>query len=123
MSNPVPADVVKDGDTVTVQFVGPDGSTKPADLITSTGRLRVVADGDLMLGYYIVAHANGNSGPDVACITHRLPAEPPVGSMVLDCDGDYWAHVPDGWVLIKESASRHAWKAVGGEYDFKVVTG
>ena len=97
------------------------GSAKPADLITVSGVLRLGPADDLRLGHYIVAHANGNPGPEVGCITNRIPAEPPVGAMVRDEDGDYWARTPEGWVLIKESSSRHDWNAVGGSYAVEVV--
>lgn len=117
MSNPVPASEVKNGDFVKVQFKVDD------DFFTIEGKAREDSrDGDLIVAGWVIAHANGNPGPYQFCVIERTPAEPPVGSMILDCDGDYWAHVPDGWVLIKESASRHAWRAVGGEYDFEVVT-
>lgn len=117
MTNAVPADVVREGDLVTVQFAAPDGSTKPDDLIVITGRLRLSA-GDLMLGRYVVAHANGNHGPDAFCITDHLPAEPPVGVIVQDDEGDYWAHLPEGWVVMTERARAQAfsWRKISTDY-------
>lgn len=118
MTNAVPADVVREGDLVTVQFAAPDGSTKPDDMVVITGRLKGLSNGDLVLGFYTVAHANGNLGPDAFCITDRLPAEPPVGTMVKDHEGDYWAHTPEGWVVITGRAREQAcsWRKISDDY-------
>jgi len=122
MTNPVPADVVKIGDTITAQFLEDCAETNgPEDLLTITGKVRPAVDGDLWLGGWIVAHNNGNPGPNLVCVIERTPAEPPVGTVLLDQDGDYWAHVPDGWVCIEARASRGQWKNIAGRYDLSVV--
>jgi len=118
MNNPVPADVVKIGDLVTVQFRGDNGSAKPDDIVTASGRVRLGPEGDLMLGLYIVAHANGNAGPDTICVIKRTPAEPPVGTMIIDGDGDYWAHVPEGWVFLnlERRGGAKTWEKLAEDY-------
>lgn len=120
--SPVPADVVKIGDVVTVQFRGDNGSSKAEDIVTASGKVRLGPEGDLMLGLYIVAHANGNAGPDTICVIERTPAEPPVGSVLEDQDGDYWVHLPDGWVCIDDRHSRGQWKNIANRYEFEPVT-
>lgn len=122
-TNPVPAADVQIGDTVTVQFAGRAGSTKPDDIITATGRVILGAEGDLMLGHYIVAHANGNPGPDALCVTSRLAAEPPLGTVVKDDDGDYWAHLPEGWCVIGQHQRDvpYTWAKVNESYTVEAV--
>lgn len=125
MTNALPADVVKVGDTITVQFAG--ASSKPEDLITVSGRvLRGPGlEGDLMVGRYIVAHSSGNPGPDFVCVTSRIPAEPPVGTVVTDNDGDYWVHLPDGWVLTsrqRANANSQTWAGITRIYTLEPVT-
>lgn len=124
MSTAVPTQEVRDGDTVIVQFRGNNGSSKPGDLITSSGRVRPGPVGDLMLGYYTVAYANGNPGPDTVCVIERLGAEPAVGTIVQDSDGDYWAHLPEGWCLIAERnrEAPYSWKRLNESYTTEVVT-
>ena len=125
MNNPVPADEVCVGDLVTVQFRGDNGSSKPDSMITASGRVRLGPEGDLMLGLYIVAHANGNSGPDTICVIKRTPAEPPVGTMILDGDDGYWAHVPEGWVFLSLDRRDGAktWERLAEDYPtFELVT-
>lgn len=124
MSNPVPTDVVQIGDIVTVQFTqftGLNGSSRADDVITISGKVRLGPEGDLMLGLYIVAHANGNPGPETICVTERTPAEPPVGTVLEDSDGDYWVHIPDGWVCIEERHSRGVWKNIAASYELEQV--
>ena len=124
MSNPVPTDVVQIGDLVTVQFRGDNGSAKPADIVTASGTVRLGPEGDLMLGLYIVAHTNGNPGPDTICVIERLGAEPPAGTIVADDDGDYWGHLPGiGWCLMGERSREQAysWAKLNESYATEVV--
>jgi len=39
----------------------------------------------------VIARLEGGVGTQIA--------EPPVGSMVRDCEGDFWTHEADGWRL------------------------
>lgn len=125
MTTALPADVVQIGDTVTVQFVGP--TSKAEDLITVSGRvLRGPGlEGDLMVGRYIVAYSNGNPGPDFVCVTSRIPAEPPVGTVRKDNEGDYWVNLPDGWVMVSREYARsnsQTWAGITKDYTLEAVT-
>jgi len=122
--SPVPTQDVNLGDTVTVQFADATGSVKPGDLVTVSGRVILGPEGDLMVGAYIVAHANGNPGPETLCVIKRTPAEPPVGAMIIDDDGDYWAHVPEGWVFLNldRRGGAKTWEKLTADYTPKPVT-
>lgn len=115
--SPVPAQDVRDGDKITAQFKVED------DFFTITGTVHArPGGGDLVLASWVVAHANGNPGPALFCVVDRTPLEPPVGTILEDSDGDYWAHVPDGWVCIVDRYDRTHWSTIANDYDLKEVT-
>lgn len=117
MSNPVPTQEVQDGDDVKVQFKVDD------EFFTIEGKARLTG-GDLCVAGWVIAHGNGNPGPHTFCVIERLAVEPPLGTVVQDSDGDYWAHLPDGWCLIgtRNREAPYSWKRLNDSWTTEVVT-
>lgn len=126
MTNPVPVDHIKAGDTITAQFTSNNDSRRPEDLFTITGRVTKNASGGgaLWLAGWIIRDADGESGPSLICIIDRVPEEPPVGTGLFDEDGDLWIRLSNGWFMFAKrqfDTSPVKWSSICTNHDLRPV--
>jgi hypothetical protein len=102
---------LKVGDTVTAEF----NDESVGGEFAVTGPL-VDVIGALAVGGWIVRDRHGVPGAVLVKITGHTPAQPPIGSLIRDTDGDYWAHAPEGWLAVSRSSGSTRWSHIWNTY-------